>query len=364
MKDTLYKLVLFTLAAVSLWGCGKEKEVVKAAVIRPVKTMLVHDQQLGSDRNFPGRVDAVQRAQVSFRVPGKLIKIHVKEGDQVKKGTLLAELDPTDYKITLNNRTASYNRTKADYTRGKELVKEGYISRTQFDKMQADFTTAKANLNQAKQDLKYTKLVAAFDGVIAKRYVENFEEVQAKQEIFNLSNVSQVEVKIDVPERIMRLGRDERNTVKAFASFADTLDMRFPLTLKEVATKADEQTQTFEVTFVMDQPEQFMLLPGMTATVQIELVSDTLTSDYFLLPISAVKGASDMHPTIFVVEPESNTLQARSVKVGSMEGGNIQVTAGVEIGDRVVIAGIAFMREGDKVTLIKPVEQADPATAP
>lgn len=364
MKDAVYKLVLLTLAIVSLYGCGKEKEVVKEAVIRPVKTVLIEDQQLGSDRNFPGRVDAVQRAQVSFRVPGKLIKIHVKEGEQVKKGDLLAELDPTDYKITLNNRTASYNRTKADYTRGKELIEDGYISRTQFDKMQADFTTAKANLNQAKQDLKYTKLVAAFAGVIAKRYIENFEEVQAKQEIFNLSDVSQVEVKIDVPERVMRLGRDQKNKVKAFAVLSDSLDMRFPLTLKEVATKADEQTQTFEVTFVMDQPQQLMLLPGMTATVQIELFANTLKNHYFLLPISAVKGASDMQPTVFIVDPESNTLKSRKVSVGSMERGNIQVTDGLEPGDRVVIAGISFVREGDKVNLMKHVEQADPATAP
>lgn len=363
MKYIVYKIVLFTFATVSLWGCGKEGKVVKSPVIRPVKTVLIQDQQLGSERSFPGRVDAVQRAQVSFRVPGKLIKIHVKEGEQVKKGTLLAELDPTDYKIILNNRTASYNRTKADYTRGKELVVDGYISRTQFDKMQADFTTAKANLNQAKQDLKYTKLVASFAGVIAKRYVENFEEVQAKQEIFNLSDVSQVEIKIDVPEQIMRMGRDARETLKAFASFADSPEQRFPLTLKELSTKADPQTQTFEVTLVMDQPEQLILLPGMTANVQIELAS-VLASEYILLPTTAVKGASDMQPTIFVVDPESSTLKAKVVKVGSMIGSNIQVTEGVAIGDRVVIVGISFMREGDKVNLMQNIEQADPATAP
>ena len=363
MNCLVYKIALLTLATTTLWGCGKEKEVVKAPVIRPVKTVLIHDEQLGSDRNFPGRVDAVQRAQVSFRVSGKLMKIHVKEGQSVEKGDLLAELDPTDYQIILNKRKASYNKAKADYTRGKELIDDGYISRTQFDKLEADFSTAKSNLNQAQQDLKYTKLVASFAGVIAKRYIDNFEEVQAKQEVFNLSDVSQVEVKIAVPEGIMRLGRESKDKLKAFASFADSSGQRFPLTLKELSTKADQQTQTFEVTFVMDQPDQLILLPGMTANVQIELKS-ALISEYILLPTTAVKGASDMKPTVFVVDPESSTLQAKVVKVGSMVGSSIQVTEGVTIGDRVVIAGISFMREGDKVSLMKEVEQADPATAP
>ncbi|HEY5716427.1 MAG TPA: efflux RND transporter periplasmic adaptor subunit [Psychromonas sp.] len=364
MKYVLYKIVLLTLAIASLWGCSKEEEAVKAQVIRPVKTMVIEDEQLGSARSFPGRVEAVQRAQISFRVPGKLIKIHVKEGQSVKKGDLLAELDPTDYQITLNKIEANYNKAKADYTRGKELVADGYISRTQFDKLEADFSTAKGNLEQAQQDLEYTTLVASFDGIIAKRYVDNFEEVQAKQEIFNLSDVSQVEIKIDVPERIMSRSRDQKDNVRAFASFGDAAKQRFPLALKEVATKADSQTQTFEVTFVMEQPEQLTLLPGMTANVEIELPSNTPLSKYILLPTTAVKGSSDMKPTVFVVDPESKKLIAKVVRVGSMVGRSIKVTEGLATGDRVVIAGISFMREGEEVSLMEQVEQADPATAP
>ena len=71
-----------------------------------------------------------------------------------------------------------------------------------------------------------------------------------------------------------------------------------------------------------------------------------------------------MTPSIFVVDPKTSTLVSKSVKVGSMQGALISITDGIAIGDRVVIAGVSFMRDGDKVTLIKQVEQADPATAP
>lgn len=364
MKHLIYKTILLSFIGVTLLGCDQKEVVIKESVVRPVKIIIIHDNQADRDRNFPGRVDAVQRAQVSFRVAGKLIKIHVKEGDEVKKGDLLAELDPTDFDITLNNRQAIYNRAQADYTRGKELIKDGYISRTQFDKMESDFTSAKSSLNKALQDLKYTKLKASFAGIIGKRYIENFEEVQAKQEVFNLSDVSQIEIKIDVPERLMRTAKKNRDTVDAFASFGDSKAKSFSLKLKEVAVKADQETQTFAVTFVMKQPEGLTLLPGMTANVRLEMHSKGGDDSYFLLPASAVKGASDMKPTIFVVDPKSNTLKAKTVKIANMQGLNIQITEGIKAGDRVVVAGVSFMRDGDKVTIMKDVEQADPITAP
>lgn len=364
MKHLIYKTALLALVSTALIGCSKKEAVIEKDAVRPVKTIVINSDQLGSDRNFPGIVDAVQRAQVSFRVAGKLIKIHVKEGDEVQKGDLLAELDPTDFEITLNNRKATYNRTNADYTRGKELVKDGYISRTQFDKMKSDFTTAKADLNQAQQDLKYTKLKASFSGIIGKRYIDNFEEVQAKQEVFNLSDVSQVEIKIDLPERLMRTAQEEKGKVDAYAVFGGSANKSFPLQFKEVSAKADQETQTFAVTFVMDQPEDLMLLPGMTTNVRIQMHERSGTEAYFLLPASAVKGALDMTPTIFVVDPKSSTLKTKTVEIGSLEGLNVQIIDGVEPGDRVVVAGISFMRDGDKVTVMSDVEQADPATAP
>lgn len=364
MKFSPFKIVLLTLLVTNLVACSKEEVIVVEPTIRPVKTLVIEDQFLDDGRSFPGVVDAVQRAQVSFRIPGKLLKIHVKEGDSVEKGTLLAELDPTDYKITLDNRKAIYNRTAADFKRAKELIVDGYISRTQYDQMESDFTTAQSDYNKAKQDVNYTKLYASFAGTIGKRYVDNFEEVSAKEEIFNLNDVSQVEIKIDIPENLLRQRQQENSVLTAYASFDSMLDKHFPIKLKEMSTKADPQTQTFEATFVMDQPEEIVLYAGMTANVRIEVDSETVESDYLLVPITALKGDIGMEPTIFVVQPDTNVLKEKVVKVGSMNGSNIQIIEGLAIGDRIVVAGVSFMRVGDKVSLIAQVEQADPVTAP
>ena len=121
------KLSYFTLLLASsflLAACEKPVETFKA-VSRPVKTIVIAGQTVNDTRTFPAEVDAIQKADISFRVSGKIQKILVREGDEVKKGQILAELDPTDFKITLNDRQASYSTAKANFDRAKELVAKG-----------------------------------------------------------------------------------------------------------------------------------------------------------------------------------------------------------------------------------------------
>ena len=120
---------------------------------RPVKTMLVGGDIAGDFRQFPGVVDAIQKADLSFRVQGKIVEILVREGDMVEKGQLLAKLDPTDYQIVLNDRMASFKTAKANFDRAKELLEKKAISKVDHDKIRADFFTAEANLKAARQDI-------------------------------------------------------------------------------------------------------------------------------------------------------------------------------------------------------------------
>ena len=348
----------------ALLGCEEEELVVKKAVIRPVKTIIVENSSIALSRDFPARVDAVQHAEVSFQVSGKLTKIHVKEGDFVEKGQLLAELDKTDYKITYNSHLAGFKKANSDFTRGKELIKDNYISQSQFDEMEAAFIAKKANLNQAKQELKYTELSAPFSGVIGKRYVENFENIQAKQEIFNLSDVSQLVMKIAIPEKLIRKYASNPPDFTATATFGESDEYIVPLKLKEIADSADIATQTFEATLVMDKPKGVTLLPGMTANVHVEMLKNESTSGSFALPVSAVKGASDMQPTIFIVDMETKKLISRSITVGSMAGSYIQVTSGIKQGEHVVVNGVSFLREGEEVSILENKEQATPSSVP
>jgi RND family efflux transporter MFP subunit len=357
-KSTLSFATIILLASFFISGCEEPAQTFVASS-RPVKTIVISDTQSGDSRSFPAVVDAIQKADISFRVDGKVQKILVKEGDEVKKGQILAELDPTDFKITLNDRQASYDTAKANYDRAVKLVKKGAISQVDHDNIRAKYHTAKANLNTAKQDLIYTKLKANFDGYIAKRHVEKFEEVIFSQKIFSLEDVSSLKIKIDVPENLMIItNRTPKGKRKMIAVFDNISNREFPLSFLEASTKADPNTKTFKVTLKMVTPENYNVLPGMTATVIAELFPFEAQSESTIaLPVSAVISDNNKQATVWVVDEKTMTVSPKKVTPGLMVGDTMQVD-GLNPGERVVITGAPFLRNNMKVTLLKTGEQA------
>ena len=369
MQGSLKKLVFMSFAPLLLAGCAKEEVEAVADVSRPVKTIVVETPEQGGVRSFPARIDANRKAELSFRVAGKVQEILVKEGDEVVADQDVAKLDPTDYQIVVNDRQATYDNSKKNFERAQELIKKGHISKMDYDRLEAEFKNARAALNAARQDLDYTNLQAPFSGVIAKRHIERFEEVQAKQTVLSLQDTSLLEVKFDVPESIVRSIRAavdleqreaRRRELEIHAAFNDLPGRKFPLTFKEVSTKADSKTQTFQVTFTMEQVEGATVLPGMTATVTLDLSRFVGGEAIYNVPVSAVVGDYKLDPRVWVVDEKSMTVHPKPVKVGRMSGHNIDVNKGLDPGDRLVTAGVPFLVEGMKVTLLPDLEQAEP----
>jgi len=145
-----------------------------------------------------------------------------------------------------------------------------------------------------------------------------------------------------------------------FATFKDVPGVEIPLTFKEVATKADTKTQTFELTYTMEQLVDATVLPGMTATVTADLSAIEDEDVVFSVPVSAVVGDYKLDPRVWTVDMESMAVKPQSVKVGRMLGDDIEVLDGLEPGNRIVTAGTPFLVEGMKVTLMPELEQAEP----
>jgi RND family efflux transporter MFP subunit len=362
-------IALVVLMFMLTTACQKKQAVESVKEVRPVKTMVVKTSGLGGVRNFPGRIDANIKADLAFRVSGKVAKFLVKEGDLVKKGEVIAKLDPTDFQITVNDKKALFTRASNDYKRGKKLVKDGNISRMDYDKLEANFLSRKAELNLVKQQLAYTELKAPFSGIIARRYIQNFEEIQAKQNIVTLNDNSILEVKFDLPEnlilRIKSMGQvtdikqlNLRDSVIVMAIFQSHKDKQYPLSFKEISTKANNSTQTFAVTYTMPKPKNMIVLPGMTAMVRVDLRQFMNKEDVFYLPVSAVVANAALQGTVWVVNETTMKVDPIAIKVGIMKGHRIEVKEGIKVGQRIVIAGVPFLYKGLKVSLMKMTEQA------
>jgi len=353
------------LLALMLTGCGEAPQEAIEEVARPVKSIVVSSPAGEGLRYFPGRVDSANKAELSFRVSGTVKRIMVQEGEPVERGQLLAQLDDADYSVIMKDRQARFDRAKKDYDRAVELVKDGSISRSDFDKIEANFKSNDASREQARLNLEYTNLRAPFAGNIARRHVEQFEETQAMQTVFSLIDEGALLVKVDVPESLILAlpnaaprGKGIQPTV--FVSFDTAKEMTFPLRYREASSRADAKTQTFEVTFDLPRPEGLTVLPGMTANVTVDASKFMNVQAVYSIPVSAVTGNETLNPRVWRIDETSMTVHAQAVTVGRLIGSRVEITSGIETGTRIVTAGAAFLSEGMKVTLMTKTEQARP----
>ena len=348
---------LLTVLAISLsvTACTK-KEEAKQEVVRPAKIFTVGDSTGELIRTFPGEVQATDKAIQSFRVGGQLIERSAQPGQQVKQGDVLAKLDPKDYQLKYDDSKAKYDLAKVQYERAGEIWEKRLIARADYDKAKTRFLAAKADLEQAKANLDYTVLRAPFDGVVSKVYVENYANVKANDPIVNIQSVDSVDIVFQVPENVisrMKRGQGKKAIIKV--KFAADGGQEFPAQLKEFNTEADQQTQTFRTVVTIDRPTTFTVLEGMSTSVEVDLsAAFEDVANKIIVPATAVFAAEDQPVNItkrFVWKVDPNTMQVskQAVTVGQLTASGIEVTSGVEPGEKLIAAGVSFIHDGQKV---------------
>ena len=333
-------------------ACNEQQKAQTEEPLRPVRTIVASAGDGITGRDFPGVVIAENKADLSFRVAGKLKELLVKEGDEVVSGQVIARLDNTDYKIELKDKQASYEKAKANFTRSEKLIEPGHISQREFDDIKASFKTAEAHLKAARQNLIYTELKAPFDGSITKIHVDNFEEIQAKGIIATLQDLTSMEVEIDVPESLMIHVRRGQNQREIHASFDAIKDKRFPLKFREVSAQADETTHAYKVRLSLPPIKNYTILPGMTATVVAESVAaidGNGDESNIIIPSHAVL-EDNKGRFVYIAEPESvsstiGVIHRRNVTTSRLTNSGLLITSGIDPDDLVVTAGMSKMQE-------------------
>jgi RND family efflux transporter MFP subunit len=362
--------VFFLFAAVLLFGRlpaadDKKADLPEVTFVNPIS------REITDHEDFTGRTEAVTTIEIRPRVGGFLDKGSFREGDSVRKGDVLFEIDAKFYRLDVELAEAEVARTVArmkvaevDLERAKKLrdnLGAGDLEKAtaQHDEAKATVAAARANLERAKLLLDFTHVTAPADGRIGRSLLDAGNLAQADTTLLaTLVSTGPVYVSFAMDERsylgLMRhdregKGKDLRD-VPVRMGLADEDDFPHAGKVQFVDARVDPQTGTIHVRAIFPNPKG-LLIPGLFARVRLP------TSEPYkalLVPETAVDSPNP--PTVWVVN-EKDKVEPRAVKLGSLAGNLRVIKEGIRAEDRVVIKGAKDLRQG---MTVKPTKRSVP----
>lgn len=354
-KTALFSAFFIAMITI-LNACGGDKDEVKADVIRPAKMMFVGDPLSGAQRVYPAEVEAGDRSEQAFRVSGELVSLPAKAGLNVKQGDLLAQLDPADFKLRLDEQQARYDLAKVQFDRTDTLVKQQLIPKSDFDKAKSNLLSAQADLKLAKANLSYTELRAPFDGRVSKVNVKNHESIRQHEVVLVMQTVDNIDITFNLSENVLsKIKKGEGKKTRPKVIFDTYPDKTYIASVKEFDSEADPQTRSYKVTLIMPSPTEFIALPGMSANVHLDFSKLVDTSNaQLVVPVEAVFSPENENVKskvykVWKVDKETMQATGTQVSIGQINQQNIEIKSGLNSGDQIITAGVNFIKEGQKV---------------
>lgn len=355
-RNTCLKILTYFLSSFLISACASEDNETKAEVIRPAKIITVGDPLSGAQRVYPGEVEASDRSEQAFRVTGELVKLPAIAGARVKQGQLLAQLDPTDFKLRVDEQQARFDLSEIQYKRTETLVKQQLIPISDFDKAKSNWLSAKADLRLAKANLSYTELRAPFDGTVSIINVKNHENIRKNQTILVIQTTDNIDITFNLSENIIsKIKRSSKENAHPEIVFDTYPNKTYTARVKEFDSEADPQTRSYKVTLTLPAPKEFIALPGMSVNVHLDfskLINNSSAS--LVVPIEAVFSPEDTKLStktymVWTVDMQSMKTKKTRVTIGQVNNFGIEIKSGLKSGDSVVSAGVNFIKEGQKI---------------
>jgi RND family efflux transporter MFP subunit len=338
-------------------GCTPpEKEKPVEAKPRTVNIMPVTQRDVPIVVNEVGRLAPNREVVLSAQVSGIVRTYSVDMGTFATADMMLVTLDQRDYRLALNESRANLLAARARYTaalnsynRAEQLLPENVVTQEYFDKIEADYKAAQAAVSQAQavvdinqRRLEKTAIGAPFDGLVTRRMVELGQNINIGDPVIAMADMALMRVKIYVNEQdYVHVDKDDAVSIVVEAY----PDRTFPGEVDRIGVKADPRTNTFEVEILVDNPD-LVLKDGLTAAVRITV--DEI-KDAIMIPQGCVLFREN-RKEVFVLT-DADRAAAREVKMGRVDGSSVRILEGLAPGDRLVITGSQYLKDGDRVVV-------------
>ncbi len=366
-------LILLPLLALGLAAC--DQPAPPPEPIRPVRVATVSPQAYEGRSTYTGEVRARYETNLAFRIGGKIVSRYVEIGSEVKKGALLARLDPEDTRLAIENARAQLNAAQADHNqaqtdlaRYRKLFETKVISQAEIDRRTTVADSAAARLESARSQLRvmqnqqgYTELQADADGVVTSISVEAGQVVAAGQTVMRLARPEEKEVVFSVAEN--RLDELRQASSIRLALWSQP-EQSYAGVVREIAPGADPVTRTYAVKVTVQSPPPTMRL-GMTSSVTIlrrgdeRMVALPLSALYQEQAVGQAGGQpSQIRPAVWIYDAASETVNLRPVQVSAYVEKYVLINDGLKHGEKVVTAGVHKLIPNQKVRLLPETAEA------
>jgi len=353
---SLTAIVTFCATFLALSGCSEAPPVVTES-IRPVKTILVSAGSAAEKLVQTGEIRPSEETSLGFRIDGRLVQRLVDVGAVVKAGAVIATLDPSDSDNQLKAAKAQFDSAvsaeklaQSNFNRLQQLSPGGAVSAAQLEQAKSEYEaslsarqSAEANVTSARDRLSFTRLTTSSDGIVSAVAANPGQVVSAGQEIVRLASLSGRDAVFDVSESLIH---SHQGQPQVLVTLLSDPSIQAVGQIRDVSPVADPVTRTIRVRVKLEQPPAAF---GFGATVQGSI--DKPASDVVLIPASALTRAGT-EPAVYVVDPQSSQLQLKPVSISRYTEQDVVISAGLNGGEQVVIAGVAKLRPGMTVRLL------------
>lgn len=348
--------------AIIWFACGGDpqlaNEVENSIAVQVVQAKL---KTLPEAQSYSGTVESAENARLATKIIGWIEKIMVAEGEPVKRGQLLVKLRSKDLEARLAQAEAALAEARAHYDNARinlkrieSLYHKQAATRKELDDMRTAFASAKARIEAARQMkaevqelLQYSRLVAPFDGVVTRKWLEEGDLVNPGQPVLEVESADRFKIVIHVPETdILKFTTGMPVRVQIDAAGIGTNGKFYQARVTRILPSANPLSRQFEVHVQMANTD-LPVKSGMFARVVVTLENQTT----LLVPEQAIFKRGQLEG-LFVVD-ENQRARLRWVQTGKHRQGDIEILSGLNPGEMVVIASEGKLLDGQKVE-VKP----------
>lgn len=334
-----------------LCGCAAPSDHRDA--VKNVKVAEVSAADNSCLLRFPGKTVAESNMSLGFRVSGMVHRIFVSEGSNVNAGSLLAELDPSDYQIQLAATEAKYNQIKGETDRVIAMHRDGAIADNDYEKAVYGLQQIESMLDNHRNQLAYTRLYAPCSGKVKDVMVKPGEIIGAGMPAITMIDNGVPQVEINVPASVL----SSVPSCSATCTFSAIPATTYVLSLVSVAPTANAN-QLYTVKYAISSSARAYPTPGMNTNVTLR--RDSVSNNRLTVPLSAIHTSAD-RTYVFKINSRDSSVTMISVSTDKVnhDGTLVARSDSLLVGDTIVVSGVRFLKPGDKVSPLAPVSKSN-----